>query len=63
VADVVILADRREPVTYTVRLRQGWDGSLAIWVQDVADTPEDRKRVSDALRRAADRVEDSTTDV
>ena len=57
--EVVSLDDRRPPVTYTVRLKQWWDGRMAIWVQDVADSQEDRRRVAAALRKGADMIEDS----
>jgi hypothetical protein len=55
---VISLASRRPAVTYTVRLRQGWDGELALWVQDVADDTRSCQAVADALRRAADMIEE-----
>jgi hypothetical protein len=58
-ATVIDLGDRRAPVTYTVRLRHGYDGSLAVWVENVADDPRSRHAVAYALRRAADMVEES----
>lgn len=61
-SNIVSLSDRRPPITYTVRLRHHYDGSMAIWVQDVADTPEDRRKVADALRAAADQIEQSVKD-
>lgn len=54
---IVDLADRRPPVSYTVRLLQHWDGRLQIFVEDVADDQRTRKAVADALRRAADGIE------
>ena len=53
---IIDLGSRREPVTYTVRLRHGWDGSLAIWVHDVADDERSRTSVADALCRAAEQI-------
>lgn len=55
---VVSLAARRKPVTYTVRLRQGWEGELAVWVTGVVDDARSRQAVADALRRAADMIEE-----
>jgi hypothetical protein len=37
--------------------KQWDDGRIAISVQDVADTTEDRLRVIDALRRAAEALD------
>ncbi len=56
---VVSIAAYRKPVTYTVRLRQGYEGELAVWVEGVADDPRSRQAVAEALRRAADMVEQS----
>lgn len=56
---VVSLADRRPAVTYTVRIRHGWDGDLAVWVEDVADDERSRVAVAEALRRAATLIEES----
>lgn len=55
--NVVSLASRRQPVTYTVRLRQDYEGGLAVWVEGVADDERSREAVADALRRAADMIE------
>jgi hypothetical protein len=57
--DVVSLAAKRPAVEYTVRLRQGWDGELAIFVEDLQNDPRSRKAVADALRRAADLLDDT----
>lgn len=54
---VISIAAYRKPVCYTVRLRQGWDGELAVSVDDVKDDPHSRKAVAAALRRAADMIE------
>ena len=54
---VISLNAYREPVTYTVRIRQGYNGELTVWVQDVADDLRSRKAVAAALRRAADMIE------
>lgn len=56
-AGVVSINALRKPVTYTIRLRQGWEGELAVWVQDIADDERSRKAAADAMRRAADMIE------
>ncbi len=56
---VVSIAEYRKPVTYTVRLIQDWEGGLAVWVDGVDDDPRSRKAIADALRRAADMIEES----
>lgn len=43
-----------KPVTYTVQLR----GELTIWVHDVTDDPRSRQALADALRRAAEMIEE-----
>jgi hypothetical protein len=55
--EVFKLSDKRPAVFYTVRLRQGWDGSLSVYVEDVQDDPRSRQAVADALRAAADLIE------
>ena len=55
--NVVSLGSRRAPVTYTVRLRQDYEGGLTVWVEGVADDERSREAVADALRRAADMIE------
>lgn len=57
---VIDLADKRPPVCYTVRLAQHWDGRLHVSVEDVTDDERTRKAVADALRRAADSMENGT---
>lgn len=61
-AGVVSIGAYRKPVEYTVRLRQGYEGELTIWVDDVADDPRSRQAVADALRRAADLIEEGLRD-
>ncbi len=56
---VISIGAYRKPVTYTVRLRQGYEGELAVWVQDIADDSRSRKAAADAMRRAADMIEAS----
>lgn len=62
-AEVINLSDRRPQVCYTVRLAQGWDGSLSIWVEDVADDHRSRLAVASALREAADAIEAGAGDL
>ena len=50
---VINLADRRPPVSYTVRITHHWDDSLEVFVEDVADDERSRQSVADALARAA----------
>lgn len=57
---IVDLAHHRPPICYTIRLAQHWDGRLQITVEDVADDERSRKAVADALRRAADGIENGT---
>jgi hypothetical protein len=54
---LIDLADHRPPVCYTIHLTQHWDGRLGIKVEDVADDERSRRAVADALRRAADGIE------
>lgn len=60
---VVNIGAYRKPVTYSVELRQDYQGGLAVWVRDVADDPRSRRAVADALRRAASMIDNSTEDV
>lgn len=55
---VIDLANKRPPVCYTVHLAQHWDGRLQVTVQDVADDDRSRKAVADALRQAADMLDE-----
>ena len=57
---VISIGAYRKPVTYTVRIRQGYEGELAVWVQDIADDPRSRKAAAEAMRRAADMIEGKT---
>lgn len=50
---IVDLSTKRQKVYYTVRIEQGWDGTLTVFVEDVADDPRSRKAVADALLDAA----------
>ena len=50
---VINLADRRQPVSYTVRITHHWDDRLEVFVEDVADDERSRQSVADALARAA----------
>ena len=50
-SDVVNLADRREPVWYTVRIGHHWDDTLEVVIEDVSDDQRSRKSVIDAMQR------------
>lgn len=52
--NVVNLADKRQPVNYTIRIRHHWDDTIEVFVEDVSDDDRSRRAVSDALQRAAD---------
>ena len=51
---------RRQPprITYTVTITQGYDGYLSVSISGVEDSPKDRDAIAQALRAAADLVED-----
>ncbi len=57
---VISLAARRRPVCYTVHIRQGWEGELAVRVSDIADDERSRKAAAAAMREAADLIEHGT---
>lgn len=59
---VVELSDYRNPVNYTVRISQGYDGSLSVSVEDLQDDPRSRHAVAAALRDAAKLIEDRTAE-
>lgn len=50
---IIDLADKRQPVCYTVRLRQHWNGALEVFVEDIADDERSRQAVADALALAS----------
>lgn len=52
-SDVIDLAERRAPVTYTVTITHHWDGRLEVFVADVASDERSRASVGSALARAA----------
>lgn len=56
--NIIDLGARRPKVHYTVRLTQDYDGGLAVLVEDVQDDPRSRQAVADALRTAAQMIED-----
>lgn len=51
--EVVALADRRPPVTYTVTVTHHWDDRLEIFVADVSDDERSQASVNDAIARIA----------
>jgi hypothetical protein len=50
---VIELSTKRAPVSYTVHVTQGWDGSLSLYVEDVQDDPRSRWAVADALSQSS----------
>ncbi|PWJ81496.1 hypothetical protein C7441_11028 [Pseudaminobacter salicylatoxidans] len=56
-SNVVNLGERRPDVHWTVHITQGWDGHLEVFVEDISDDLESRKRAAAALRRAAEAIE------
>jgi hypothetical protein len=48
--NIVNLADKRQPVTYTVAITHHWDGTIEAWVEDVSDSPRSEQAVWDALK-------------
>lgn len=51
--NIVNLADKRQPVDYTIRIRHHWDDSLEVFVEDVSDDDRSKSAVADTLERAA----------
>lgn len=56
---VIELGDHRSPVCYTVHLTQHWNGTLEVFVEDVADDPRSRQAVADALALASKMLDTS----
>ena len=50
---IVDLKAYRAPVKYTVHLTNHWDGSVEVFVDDVADDERSRTAVANTLERAA----------
>lgn len=47
----------KPPVEYTVRVRHHWNGTVEIVVEGVGDSPDDRRKIANALMEAAALVE------
>jgi hypothetical protein len=56
-AEILDLQAKRKPVCYTVRLTQGWNGELAVLVEDVADDQRSRESIAAAMREGVDLIE------
>ena len=56
-SEVTFLDDRRPGVYYEVAILHCWDGSLSVWIKDVADDEESRRRIAADLRAAAEMME------
>ena len=50
-----------DPVVYTVRVEHWADGTVAVEVHGVGDSPNDRESIAWALRKAAHKVETCET--
>jgi hypothetical protein len=50
---VIDLANKRQPVTYTLVITHHWDGHFEFTVLDVADDERSQKAVGYALKQAA----------
>ena len=56
-SEVTFLDDRRPGVYYEIAILHRWDGSLSVWIKDVADDEESRRRIAADLRAAAGMME------
>jgi hypothetical protein len=52
-AEITHLADRRKPVVYTIEVTHFWDGTVEVFVHDVADDERTREAVCHALSLTA----------
>ena len=55
--EVISLSSKQPDVHYSVHITQGYDGHLEVFVEEISPDPESRKRAADAMRRAADMIE------
>lgn len=55
--EVIKLSGRRPPVCYSVHIIQHWDDRLEVFVDDIASDERSRRSAADAMRRAADLIE------
>ena len=56
-SEVTFLDDRRPGVYYEVAILHRRDGSLSVWIKDVADDEESRRRIAADMRAAAEMIE------
>lgn len=52
--NVVMLSDRRPPVTYTITVTHHWDDRLEIFIHDVAGDARSQASVNDTIARMAE---------
>jgi len=52
--NVIDLATKRQPVTYTLVITHHWDGHFEFTVLDVADDERSQEAVGYALKQAAE---------
>ena len=50
-SDIVRLADKRPPVTYTVTITHHWDGRMEFFVEGVSEDTRSQRSVADAMQR------------
>lgn len=55
--EIINLSSKQQDVRYSVHITQGYDGHLEVFVEDISADPESRKRAAEAMRRAADMIE------
>lgn len=55
--EVINLSSKQPDVHYSVHITQGYDGHFEVFVEDISDDVESRKRAADAMRKAADCIE------
>lgn len=56
-SNVFSLTARRPPVWYDIAVAHHWDGTVQTWTRGIGSTPADRTKAAEALRQAADGLE------
>lgn len=55
--EIINLSSKQQDVRYSVHITQCFDGHLEVFVEDISSDAESRKRAAEAMRRAADMIE------